>query len=195
MAQFEFFASPWWVNFFILVPFIAYASWHKRLSITWAVLIFAALFGIAFGFVEAAAVVYIRAASGLLTVEGEKLTEVAVQSSNMYQQAQVLADLPAGLWKIEFFRELATMVMLLCVTMLGARGTRERIALFLWSFATWDIFYYVGLWATIRWPASLTTPDVLFLIPVPWFSQVWFPMAVSALIMGAVVLKKTKNHS
>ena len=62
--------------------------------------------------------------------------------------------------------------------------------MFLWTFAVWDVVYYVGLWATVRWPSSLTTPDVLFLIPVPWLSQVWFPLFVSALALGAVLLAR-----
>jgi len=45
----------------------------------------------------------------------------------------------------------------------------------------------------IRWPESLKTLDVLFLIPVPWVGPVWLPVTVSAamvvcgvwLMMGA----------
>jgi hypothetical protein len=47
--------------------------------------------------------------------------------------------------------------------------------------------YYAGLWATVRWPYSLLSPDVLFLIPVPWVAQVWFPLLVSALAILAVI--------
>ena len=70
------------------------------------------------------------------------------------------------------------------------RGCTGRWAMFLWTFAVWDVVYHVGLWATVRWPSSLTTPDVLFLIPVPWLSQVWFPLLVSALALGAVLLAR-----
>jgi len=80
--------------------------------------------------------------------------------------------------------------MLISVAAIAARELRERVALFLWAFALWDIFYYVGLWAMVRWPSSLLTPDVLFLIPVPWFSQVWFPILISALTMAAVVITR-----
>jgi hypothetical protein len=54
----------------------------------------------------------------------------------------------------------------------------------------WDISYYAGLWATIRWPTSLTQFDVLFLIPVPWVAQVWFPLLVSVLALIAVGLTR-----
>jgi hypothetical protein len=44
------------------------------------------------------------------------------------------------------------------------------------------------LWATVRWPYSLLAPDILFLIPVPWVAQVWFPLLVSVLSIAAVVV-------
>jgi hypothetical protein len=44
--------------------------------------------------------------------------------------------------------------------------------------------------ATVRWPLSLKDPDVLFLIPVPWFSPVWFPLLVSGLAVAAVLLTR-----
>lgn len=189
MEEFMLFAIPWWVNFLILVPFVSWYIWSKRggLTISTRVLILTGLFGIAFGFVEAAVVVYLRAAVGLLPGYGGTLADVAVLSSGIYQQAQILGELPASLLVIEFFREAATMVMLVTVAFLTAKRARERWALFLWIFAIWDIFYYVGLWATVRWPSSFLTPDVLFLIPTPWFSQVWFPLLVSVLTLAAVV--------
>ena len=65
--------------------------------------------------------------------------------------------------------------------------------MFLWAFAVWDITHYVGLWATVRWPASLRDLDVLFLIPVPWLAQVWFPVVVSMLTLLATVMVMTKR--
>ena len=89
---------------------------------------------------------------------------------------------------VEIVREAMTMVMLASVAFLSVRTSRERIAIFLYTFALWDISYYLGLWAVVRWPTSLLTPDVLFLIPVPWYSQVWYPLLVSALTISAVIL-------
>ena len=101
-----------------------------------------------------------------------------------------------SLLTIEIFRELATLIMLVTIALLIVKTWRERWAMFLWIFAAWNIFFYVALWATVRWPSSLTTPDVLFLIPVPWFAQVWFPLLVSGLTMVAVVLtaKQVKQN-
>ncbi|MBI4087457.1 MAG: hypothetical protein HY434_01355 [Candidatus Liptonbacteria bacterium] len=191
MNELVLFAKPWWVNLLFAVPFVAYALWRKEgLGISIWTLTFAGLFGIAFGFVEASVVVYLRAAVGLLPGYGGTLSDVARLSAGIYQQSQILGELPRSLLVLEFFREAATMIMLLVVALLATASLRERWAIFLWTFAAWDIFYYVGLWATVRWPSSLLTPDVLFLIPVPWFSQVWFPLFVSILTMVAVVVAR-----
>jgi hypothetical protein len=185
------FAEPWWVNLFIFVPLLAYYCWKDRgLAISKRTLIVTAFFGIAFGYVEASVVVYLRAATGLLPGYGGTLSEVAKLSSGVYQNAYLLGELPGSLLTVEIAREVATMIMLLSVAFLTVGAARERWAIFLWTFASWDIFYYVGLWATVRWPSSLLTPDVLFLIPVPWFSQVWFPVLVSALTMVIVVVTR-----
>jgi len=158
--------TPWWVNLLILVPVCLYLVLRKKkTAIGRKQLLIAALFAIAFGFVEAAVVVYLRAATGLWPGPPSK----------------VLGQLPRELLNIERYREAATIIMLVTIAaLLGQRVWQKAIA-FLWAFAFWDIFYYVWLRVTIGWPGSLSDPDVLFLIPVPWLAQVWFPILVSAL--------------
>jgi hypothetical protein len=73
------------------------------------------------------------------------------------------------------------MIMMGGMALLAGQRTREKVVVFLWTFALWDISYYAWLRLTIGWPASLINSDVLFLIPVPWVAQVWFPMLVSGL--------------
>ncbi len=178
MNHFQLFAQPWWVNLLVLIPFAAYYFFRKqRLSITKSQLLFLACFGTAFGFVEAAVVVYLR------TVLGFPANYTPVIS----QQMQLFTGLPKTLLTIEFFRELATLVMLISVALVAVQKTKERWAVFLWIFALWDLFYYIGLWLTVRWPSSLTTTDVLFLVPVPWYAQVWFPILVSLLSIGVII--------
>ncbi len=176
-------ANPWWVNLCALAPIFAYLVLRKHKPLVPAPqLICASLFGIGFAFVEAVVVVYLRAASGLLV--GTSLQDNAA----INEPAQIIGLLPQHLHSLEIGREAATMVMLLTVTFLSASRKIERIALFLWVFAIWDIFYYFFLWLTIRWPGSLLTPDVLFLIPVPWMSQVWFPLLVSSCTLVAIFI-------
>ncbi len=150
MNEFELFAQPWWVNILIVIPFVAYCLWRKRgLTIPKQVLIITAFFGIAFGFIEASVVIYLRAAVGLLTGYGGTLSDIARLSADIYQQSQILGEVPKSLLAVDFFREVATMIMLLSIAFLAVKSMRERLAIFLWTFAVWDIFYYIGLWITV----------------------------------------------
>ena len=180
MNSFVLFAQPWWVNLLILVPTISYFYFRTGLNISKRQLMSAAVFGVAFGFVEAAVVVYLRTATGLEPMS--------------YQPDLIVNTLPKNLLTLEFFRNAATIIMLAAIALLAVKPWKERWAMFLWVFAFWDIFYYVWLWATIKWPLSLISYDVLFLIPVPWMSQVWFPFLVSGASILAVALN-IKNQN
>lgn len=187
MQQFHAFAQPWWVNLLIIVPVVLYFLWRRKgLRLVWPQMLALSGFALAFGFVEAAVVVYLRAAVGLLPGYQEGTFADVRRLSAGYQQALSLAHFPHVLISVELLREVATMVMLICVALLAAREARERWACFLWAFAVWDITYYAGLWALVRWPSSLKTVDVLFLIPTPWIAQVWYPLLVSGLTLAAV---------
>jgi hypothetical protein len=188
--KFQAFAQPWWVNLFALVPLLAYLAWRRKgLDLAWRQLFALSAFALAFGFAEASVVVYLRAAVGLLPGFQGTLADVQ-RSVSSYDQSKSINQFPPSLLTIEGYREAATVVMLLSLTLLAAARARERWAVFLWTFALWDISYYAGLWATIRWPSSFKELDVLFLIPVPWVAQVWFPVLVSALTLIAVVAAK-----
>lgn len=166
MSGFVLFATPWWVNFLILIPIVpCLLSKKDKIRIGKKRLLVAAIIGIAFGFVEAAVVVYLRAATGLLPD----------------LHAKTLVAFPGSLYRIECFREAATMIMLGGIALLTAQSTKEKVVAFLWTFAFWDIFYYVWLRLTIGWPSSFINSDVLFLIPVQWVAQVWFPILVCGL--------------
>ncbi len=189
MDKFILLAQPWWVNLLVFVPVGLYFYYRKnKLQITKKQLLLGALFAIAFGFVEAAVVIYLRAAVGFLPGYMGTLTDVMRQASSTYQQIQAANSIPQSLLTVEFFREIATLVILGSVAMLAVKKPKEQFAFFLWAFAFWDIFYYVGLRLTIGWPSSFTTTDVLFLIPVQWLSEVWFPILVSSLSIAAVAL-------
>jgi len=191
MDQFVLLAEPWWVNLLIFVPPAIYFWWRNQpLAIPAAVLFYGAMFGIAFGFAEGAVVVYLRAAVGQLPGYGGTLADVARLSSALYQRATIQNELPQSLLAVEICREAATMFMLGGVALATVHGWRERCAMFLWTFALWDIVYYMGLYMTVGWPPSLVTADVLFLIPVPWLSQVWYPLLVSTLTLIAIAVSR-----
>ena len=73
---------------------------------------------------------------------------------------------------VEIAREAATIVMLLCVAFIAEKTRRGRFACFMLVFGVWDIAYYLWLWATLSWPPSLFTWDILFLIPLIWTGPV-----------------------
>jgi len=82
---------------------------------------------------------------------------------------------------IEFIRELATVMMILSVALLAARGFTRVFAAFVYVFGLWDLFYYLWLKIMIGWPVSWFEWDVLFLIPWPWLGP-WLTPALIALL-------------
>jgi hypothetical protein len=128
-------------------------------------------FAIAMGFLESAVVVYLRS---LLYPGGFDFP---------------LSHMPARLGVTELLREVSTLVMLATIGILAARRFSTGFAWFIYSFAIWDIFYYVFLWLLLGWPQSLMSWDVLFLIPSVWTGPVLSPVLVSlTMILLAVVI-------
>jgi hypothetical protein len=129
------------------------------------------LYAVAMAFVEAAVVVDLRA---LYYPRGFEFPLVAM---------------PAAMASIEIAREAATVAIILAVAALAAGGPMETFLLFAWIFGVWDIFYYIWLRVALGWPPSMMTPDILFLIPVPWVGPVLAPLLVSGgLVLGATLL-------
>jgi hypothetical protein len=191
MGQFRLLAHPTWVNLLVLVPFALYLAWRKKgIQVSGRQFLLATIFALAFGFVETAVVVYLSAAAGLLPGYKGTLSEVQRLAQATQPESLTISQFPQSLLTVEVMREVATMVMLVSVALLAGGRARERCAVFLWTFAWWDVSYYAGLWATIRWPTSLKDLDVLFLIPEPWIAQVWFPLLVSVLTLVAVGLSR-----
>ena len=129
-------------------------------------LLLLAVFGIAMAHFEGVVVVYLRKALGLLDTESNK---------------ELVEEFPKRYLHIEMTRETATIIMLLVIAYLVGETWLEKGIFFLWTFAYWDLFYYVSLYILIKWPTSLKTIDVLFLIPKPWIAPVWLPVGVSSL--------------
>ena len=125
-----------------------------------------ALFGIAMAHMEGVVVVYLRKALGIHDIESNKVS---------------VEKFPKRFLNIEMTREAATIIMLVAIAYLVGSTWLERGIFFLWTFAFWDLFYYLSLYILIKWPPTFKTIDVLFLIPVPWIAPVWFPISVSSL--------------
>jgi hypothetical protein len=130
-----------------------------------------ALFGIAMAHLEGVVVVYLRKALGMSDSESNK---------------ESLEKFPVRYLYIEMTREAATIIMLAVIAFLTSTSWIEKGIFFLWTFAFWDLFYYVSLYILIKWPPKFSTIDVLFLIPRPWIAPVWFPIGVSALTIVTI---------
>jgi hypothetical protein len=125
-----------------------------------------AIFGIAMAHLEGVVVVYLRKALGMLDSESNK---------------ESIEKFPRRFLNIEMTREAATIIMLLVIAYLTGDSWVEKGVFFLWTFAFWDLFYYVSLYLLIKWPPHFNTIDVLFLIPKPWIAPVWFPISISTI--------------
>jgi len=194
MERFQIWAQPWWVNLLILLPVLSYLHWRRAgLLLSRHTLLTLALFGASFGYVEAVVVVYLRTAAGIVGHDSSAISQLQNSSATYQQVTSSLTQFSSSLRTIEAFREAATMVMLVSVALLAGARAKERWGSFLWAFAAWDLTYYAGLWAILRWPSSLKDIDVLFLIPVPWVAQVWYPVLVSALTLLAVALSQVEK--
>lgn len=136
-----------------------------RRHVIWMTIFFAAM-----AFLESAVVVYLRA---LYYPTGFDFP---------------LVPMDRNLVTTEVAREAATLLMLLVPGALVARSALARFAWFCFGFGVWDIFYYVWLKVLLGWPESLSSRDLLFLIPVPWVGPVWAPCIVS---LGLILLAMT----
>lgn len=128
--------------------------------------IWIAAFGIAFGLVEAAVVVYLRSIG---YPDGHEFAT---------------ASLPDDILRTEMIREGATIVILVAGAVLAGKTALSRFGAFMTLFGIWDLCYYGWLKIFLGWPESLMDGDILFLIPTTWAGPVLAPMMVSLAFVG-----------
>jgi hypothetical protein len=133
-------------------------------------ILWVALFAIAMAYLESAVVVYLRRLYGI----SDLMLHVP------------LFDPQIG--AIELGRELATLVMLLAVGWAAGKKFQSRFGFFIFAFGVWDIFYYIWLKVFIDWPGSILDPDLLFLIPLPWWGPVLAPVLIASLMVAGGAL-------
>jgi hypothetical protein len=134
------------------------------------------IFSIAFAYIEAAVVIYLRQ---IFYPTGFTFPLTNFPNSALWER----------LLLTEIGREIATLVIVFTSSWLFGRSIQERFAFFLVIFGVWDIFFYVWLKLFLNWPASLMDWDILFLIPIIWAGPVLAPILVSfALISFAIVI-------
>jgi len=96
------------------------------------------IFAIAFAWVESAVVVYLRE----IYFEGSFNFPLVMN----WQEGRLVADY---LMRIEFGREIATILMLAAIGLLAGKNRFQRFCYFIIAFGIWDIFYYAWLWVFV----------------------------------------------
>ena len=153
------------------------------------------LFGIAFGYLEAAVVAYLRSIYMPLRghfFPGSPSTELFPLLT--LDQLRAMGPEHISRMKIELCREFATLIMLGSIALAVARSLREWVAAFVLCFGIWDIFFYAFLKLMLNWPASLFTWDILFLLPVPWVGPVLAPILVSVSMISTGIFVLWREH-
>lgn len=136
-------------------------------------LLLLAVFGLAMAHFEGVVVFYLRKILGL---------------NDTVSNRESVREFPKRYLYIEMTREAATIIMLVAIAILAGSTWIERGILFLWTFAFWDLFYYLSLYILTGWPENLKATDVLFLIPVPWIAPVWLPVGISSATIIVIAL-------
>lgn len=134
------------------------------------------LWGITFGYIEAAIVIYIR----------------EIYYPNGFQFPVILAENHVAL--VEIIREAMTLIILWMTAQLTRRTFHGKLAFFMFLFGVWDIVYYIVLKIFLGWPDSLATWDILFLLPFPWVGPVWAPVVVSIALISVSILVLTHHE-
>jgi len=134
------------------------------------------VFGIAFAYIEAAVVVYLRT--------------IFHPSSFTFPLTEFgISPLWERLLLTEIGREAATLVLMLTAACLFGKNNQQRFAFFLTIFAVWDIFYYIWLKVLLDWPGSIMEWDILFLMPIAWAGPVLAPILISlTLLIFAIII-------
>ena len=154
------------------------------------------IFSAAFGYLEAAVVMYLR---GLYTPVRMHF-HPAISADDLFplittEQLMSLGSAHTLRLKAELGRELATLIMLSSIALIAARSFREWLAGFVFCFGIWDIVFYLSLKLLLNWPASFLTWDILFLLPVPWAGPVIAPLIVAVSMVCAGISVLWLEHS
>jgi hypothetical protein len=142
------------------------------------ILLWVLIYSIAMGFLEAIIVVYLR---DIYYPSGFKFPLMIIPDSTI---------------RVEILREFCTLVMLVSIAVIAGKNKLGMFSYFLFSFAVWDLAYYLGLKLILNWPSSFFTWDILFLIPIPWIGPVLAPIisSIFMIILSLLFLFIQRRH-
>ena len=167
---------------------------YFRMRISWSRLLGWTLFAMAFGYTEAALVVYLRRL--MVEAPGLDYRQIFALKHLDFSSASIAADMTRHqTLSLERSREIATLLLLCGGAWGGGQTGRQRLGLFLYTFAVWDLTYYLFLLLWTGFPARLSQVDIYFLVPIAWYGPVWFPVIVvmPLLLIAALWLCRRDN--
>ncbi len=139
------------------------------------------ILGIAFGVIEGSVAIYLR------PILSSGKADFAIRVI----QPEILTDIQRTVIKTEIDREIATIVLIAAAAAVSAASIMHWFSYFVFTFAVWDIFYYIWMSFRIGWPKSLFDWDILFLIPRMWFAPVIVPVIISCfgIVFSVIALR------
>ena len=129
-------------------------------------------FGIALGYLQASARLYVH-----------RILGVGPLAANL--DPNVLQQAPDWLISSQQTSEVALIILLTVLALLVARRLSHKLGIFVFVGGLARLTYYGSLKIAADWPGSWMTQDCLLWIPRPWYGQIWIALVVSA---GAVAL-------
>ncbi len=160
----------------------------------WTKMLWWTLYAAAFGYVEALVVVYIRRLGAM--PPGLDYPAIWASRHLAWNGAAILGEMRRlGVYDTEYGREIATLLLLLGPAMAAGRTGRERLGLYLFTFAVWDETFYFWLKLWTGFPKSLASTDIYFLVPIAWYGPVWFPVLVVMPALIWISLRLLFSHS
>jgi hypothetical protein len=147
------------------------------------------LFGVAFGYAEAATVVYIRVMyepihQRLFPDRAPNDLFPFISLERWAREAPSYTQGPG----LKIGREVSTIVLVAVMAWGVSRTVAQWFASFTLCFGVWDLAYYLWLWVLTGWPASLFDWDMLFVVPLPWVAPVLAPLLVAATMTATGVV-------
>jgi hypothetical protein len=156
------------------------------------------LFGIVFGYLEAATVVYIRLVyepiHQRLFPEREADDLFPLFSFEQWaREGPACLQTPA----LEVGRELGTVAAVALVALAVGQSYRQWAASFFLALGVWVWSYYGWLKVMVGWPHSLSDWDLIFAAPLPWVGPVGAALTVGATMVvtsGCFVWKEVAGQ-
>jgi hypothetical protein len=152
-------------------PAVTFKEYASTVLNNWVWIV---IFSIAFAWVESSIVVYLRK----IYFDGGFGFPLLIK----WEDGKHIID---PLVRIEFGREIATIIILIAVGWITGRNRFQKFCFFMIAFGIWDIFYYIWLYVMVSWPESLMTWDLLFYVPLPWVGPVITPLSIASAMVAA----------